>query len=113
MFLRSCHTNIVDKSALLDPASQRRVFEGLLAASGCIAIPGTDTTKAENKPDRSKRSVGDEEGRLRLWPGVLVQMSRRRGLGLPGENTDCSRRMLDCSCARESTSALVASPTPQ
>lgn len=66
MFLHSCHTNIVDKSGLFDPATERRVLEGLLAASGCIAILGTDTTKAENKPDRSKRSAGDEGRRLRL-----------------------------------------------
>lgn len=81
MFLRSCHIKIADKSALLDPATERRGFEGLQAASGCIAILDTDTTEAENKPDRCKRSVGDEERRLRLWPGVLVQKSPRRGWG--------------------------------
>lgn len=112
MFFRSCRTNIVDKSALLDPATERRVFEGLLAASGCIAILGTDT-KANNEPDRSKRSVrGKRTAFAALTGGAGAAVTAQRA-GLPGENTDCSRRMLEFSCARESTSALVALLTPQ
>lgn len=113
MFLRSCRTNIVDKSALLDPATERRVFEGLLAASGCIAILGTDTTEANNEPDRSKRSVrGRTTAFAALTGGAGADVTAQRA-GLPGQNTDCSRRMLEFSCARESTSALVALLTPQ